>query len=283
MKNNLFGYRIKRHGIYDAISKILVFTGAVLMTLPIIWLIASSFKHQMEIYQLPPVLFSRRPTLDNLRQLFVDSKALQWLTNSTLVSLFTTIGTIITGTMAAYAFSKLNFYGRKTLFIIFVSSIMIPNEVMIVPLFNLILKLKLQNTITGMALPAIASAIGFFMMKGFIDSISDSMRESAKIDGASEFMIFYRIILPMCKPGIGALFILTFVRSWNNYLWQLLMGTQKSSMTLMVGVSTLFSDIDPNMALKVAGAAIGAVPMLVVFFVFQKYFTRGISMGAVKG
>lgn len=138
------------------------------------------------------------------------------------------------------------------------------------------------NTLSGMIWPNVATAFGVFMLKGFFDSIPDSLRESAKMDGASEFTVFYKIMLPMVKPGIGALFILNFVNVWNDYLWQLVVGQSENSKTLMVGVATLMQDLNPNFAYKMAGATVAAIPMLFIFMIFQRYFTKGISIGAVK-
>jgi multiple sugar transport system permease protein len=159
---------------------------------------------------------------------------------------------------------------------------MVPKEVMIVPLFRIIQDFGMVNSLNGMIWPNVATAFGVFMMKGFFDSIPDSLRESAKIDGASEFTVFYKIMMPMVKPGIGALFILNFVQVWNDYLWQLVVGQEENSKTLMVGIATLMQDLNPNFAYKMAGATVAAIPMLVIFIFFQKYFTSGISIGAVK-
>lgn len=130
--------------------------------------------------------------------------------------------------------------------------------------------------------PNVATAFGVFLLKGFFDSIPDSLREAAKIDGASEFKIFFKIMLPLVKPGLGALFILNFVQVWNDYLWQLVVGQEESSKTLMVGIATLMQDMNPNFAYKMAGATVAAVPMLLIFIFFQKYFTKGITIGSDK-
>ena len=159
---------------------------------------------------------------------------------------------------------------------------MIPKEVMIVPLFRIIQELGMVNTLNGMIWPNVATAFGVFLLKGFFDTIPDSLREAARIDGAGEFYTFYKIILPIVKPGIGALFILNFVQVWNDYLWQLIVGQDESSKTLMVGIATLMQDLNPNFAYKMAGATVAAVPMLLIFIFFQKYFTKGLSIGAVK-
>jgi multiple sugar transport system permease protein len=266
----------------DIIFNGLVIVFAVLNLFPLYWLFTSSLKNSSDVVKMPPDWFPKTFTLSNYVDVFNNQPALRWAFNSIFVSLFSTIALIIVSCLAAYAFSKLKFKGKNVIFIIFISSLMVPKEVMIVPLFRIIQDLGMVNTLSGMIWPNVATAFGVFMLKGFFDSIPDSLRESAKIDGAREFTIFYKIMLPMVKPGIGALFILNFVQVWNDYLWQLVVGQEENSKTLMVGIATLMQDLNPNFAYKMAGATVAAVPMLLIFIFFQRYFTSGISIGAVK-
>jgi multiple sugar transport system permease protein len=266
----------------DIILNGLVIFFAVLNLFPLYWLFTSSLKNSSDVVKMPPDWFPKTITFSNYVDVFNNQPAFRWAFNSIFVSLVSTIALIIVSCLAAYAFSKLKFKGRNVIFIIFISSLMVPKEVMIVPLFRIVQDLGMVNSLNGMIWPNVATAFGVFMLKGFFDSIPDSLRESAKIDGASEFTVFYRIMLPMVKPGIGALFILNFVQVWNDYLWQLVVGQDENSKTLMVGIATLMQDLNPNFAYKMAGATVAAVPMLLIFIFFQKYFTSGISIGAVK-
>lgn len=266
----------------DVILNSLVIFFAVLNLFPLYWLFTSSLKNSSDVVKMPPDWFPKTITFSNYVDVFNNQPAFRWAFNSIFVSLVSTIALIIVSCLAAYAFSKLKFKGKNVIFIIFISSLMVPKEVMIVPLFRIIQDLGMVNSLNGMIWPNVATAFGVFMLKGFFDSIPDSLRESAKIDGASEFTVFYRIMLPMVKPGIGALFILNFVQVWNDYLWQLVVGQDENSKTLMVGIATLMQDLNPNFAYKMAGATVAAVPMLLIFIFFQKYFTSGISIGAVK-
>lgn len=266
----------------DIVFNILVTFFAVLSLFPLYWLFTSSFKNSSDVVKMPPDWFPKTLTLSNYIDVFNNQPALRWAFNSIFVSLISTVALIIVSCLAAYAFSKLKFKGKNIIFIIFISSLMVPKEVMIVPLFRIIQDFGMVNTLGGMIWPNVATAFGVFMLKGFFDSIPDSLRESAKIDGASELTIFYKIMLPMVKPGIGALFILYFVQVWNDYLWQLVVGQTKESKTLMVGIATLMQDLNPNFAYKMAGATVAAIPMLIIFILFQRYFTTGISIGAVK-
>ncbi|MEL5989114.1 carbohydrate ABC transporter permease [Kurthia gibsonii] len=266
----------------DIISNIIVVFFAVLSLFPLYWLVTSSLKNSADVVKMPPDWFPKTFVWSNYTDVFNNQPAFTWAYNSIVVSLVSTLALIAVSTMAAYAFSKLRFKGRNVIFIVFISSLMIPKEVMIVPLFRIIQDFGMVNTLSGMIWPNVATAFGVFLLKGFFDSIPDSLREAAKIDGASEFTIFFRIMLPLVKPGIGALFILNFVQVWNDYLWQLVVGQETGSKTLMVGIATLMQDLNPNFAYKMAGAVVAAVPMLIIFVMFQKYFTKGITIGSDK-
>jgi len=273
--------KIKREK-FDIVANILVSFFAILSLFPLYWLFTSSLKNSADVVKMPPDWFPKTITFSNYVELFSNQPAFRWAFNSIVVSLVATVALIIVSCLAAYAFSKLQFKGKNIIFIIFISSLMIPKEVMIVPLFRIIQNLGMVNSLHGMIWPNVAVAFGVFLLKGFFDSIPDSLRESARIDGASEIRILYQIMLPIVKPGIGALFILNFVQVWNDYLWQLVVGQENHVKTLMVGVATLMQDLNPNFAYKMAGATVGAIPMLIIFALFQSYFTRGLSMGAVK-
>jgi multiple sugar transport system permease protein len=280
---NMFGRKDKiKKEPFDIASNIFVTFFAVLSLFPLYWLFTSSLKNSSDVVKMPPDWFPKTITLSNYVEVFNSQPALRWTYNSLVVSLVSTVALIVVSCLAAYAFSKLKFKGRNFLFIIFISSLMVPKEVVIVPLFRIIQDLGMVNTLNGMIWPNVATAFGVFLLKGFFDSIPDSLRESAKMDGASELTVLYRIMLPIVKPGIGALFILNFVQVWNDYLWQLVVGQQNEVKTLMVGVATLMQDLNPNFAYKMAGATVAAIPMLIIFLLFQNYFTRGLSMGAVK-
>ena len=266
----------------DIITNLIVLFFAVISLFPLYWLVTSSFKNSSDVVKMPPDWFPKTFTLSNYVDVFNNQPAFKWAYNSLFVALVSTFALIIVSALAAYAFSKLNFKGKKIIFVIFISSLMIPKEVMIVPLFRIIQDFNMVNTLSGMIWPNVATAFGVFLLKGFFDTIPDSLREAAKIDGASEFKIFYKIMLPLVKPGIGALFILNFVQVWNDYLWQLVVGQDVHSKTLMVGIATLMQDLNPNFAYKMAGATVAAIPMLIIFILFQKYFTKGITIGADK-
>lgn len=274
--------KIKNMETYDLITNIIVLLCALLSLFPIFWLLTNSFKTSADIYKMPPEILPKSLYLGNFKELFKNQPALLWGFNSFFVSFVTTILSVVISSAAAYAFAKLEFKGKKVLFALFIASLMVPKETFIVPLFKIVVAFDWVNTYQALIIPNLAMCFGVFMLKSFFESIPDSIRESAKLDGANEWTIFWKLMLPIAKPGIGALFILNFVTFWNDYLWQLLMARDKEMNTLTVGVAGLMQEINPNIGLRVAGAAIAALPMIVVFFAFQKYFTKGIAAGAVK-
>lgn len=273
----------KRMSAPEKVLQALVLCGAVLNLFPLYWLISNTFKFSSDVTKMPPDWWPVNFTLKNYLSIFTTTNAFRWLFNSALVAFVGTSLVVLVSALASYGFAKLKFTGSKVLFAFFVGTLMVPKESYIVPLFSLMSKMKMTNTYMSMIAPVVAMPFGVFMLKSFFDGIPDAMRDSAKIDGANELTIFYKIFMPMAKPGLGALFILMFVRFWNDYLWQLLMAKTDVMKTMMVGIASLMVDNRPDIARKLTGAACSAIPMIIVFLSFQKYFTRGISVGAVKG
>ncbi|RUS46696.1 carbohydrate ABC transporter permease [Cohnella sp. AR92] len=272
----------KKRDSYDVVANIVIVFFAICNLFPIYWLFTSSLKNSSDVIKMPPDWWPKTFTFSNYTEVFDSQPALRWTFNSLYVAGLSTILLVVTSSMAAYAFSKLRFKGKMVIFVIFISSLMVPKEVMIVPLFRIAQDLGLVNDLHGMIWPNVAVAFGVFLLKGFFDSVPDALREAARIDGAGEVRTFLQIMIPIVKPGIGALFILNFVQVWNDYLWQLVIGQEKEMKTLMVGIATLMQDLNPNFAYKMAGATVAAIPMLIIFLLFQGYFTRGLAGGAVK-
>lgn len=277
---------MKKHGKRlekpDIALNIVVIFFAILNLFPLYWLFTSTFKTSAGIFKMPPDWFPTNPTLQNYIDLLGGQPTLRWAFNSLFVSVATTLLVVVCASMAAYAFSKLDFPFKKPLFLLLISSLMIPKEIFIVPLFKIILKLEWSDSYAAMIFPNVATAFGVYLLFNFFDTVPDSIRESGKLDGAGELRVFTQLILPMVKPGIGALFILNFVNVWNDYLWQMLIARSRNMMTLMVGTASLMQEINPNFAYKMTGATVAAIPMLIIFLLFQRYFTGGLTMGAVK-
>ena len=191
--------------------------------------------------------------------------------------------TCFTAAMAGYALAKKRFIGRSVVFTLIVCAMALPKQVILIPLLREMSSLHLYNTIWAVILPIVGWPFGVFLIKQFGEGIPGEMMEAAKIDGANEWKTFTAIAYPMIKPGVGALAIFTFINSWNDYFMQLIMLSSTSNLTISLGIAKLQAENATDFGLIMAGAALAAVPIIVVFLIFQKYFTKGITMGAVKG
>ena len=186
-------------------------------------------------------------------------------------------------TLSGYAFAKKRFPGRTIFFWLILSTLMIPPQVTLVPLYIVVQNLSLSNSLWAVILPGWANVFGIFLMRQYIQTLPTELEEAARIDGCSEPGVFWRIILPLAQPAIGALAIFTFVRYWNDFLWPSMVLIKSQSYTLPVGVASLQSEFSTDFGLIFSGAALAALPMIVFFLLFQRFFLEGVRMGAVKG
>lgn len=271
-KNNLASY----------ISLSIVFIVALLFLFPFYWMISSSFKPLFVAISIPPEWFPKEPIIDNYTYLFRQNTT-RWFLNSFIVSAATTIMVLLTSSMAGYSLSKKKYPGRDAIFWIFVAVMTLPKQVLLVPLFIMMKNFNLFDTYTGLIIPAVGWPFGVFLMKQFTQTMPSELLQSAEIDGCTEWQKFSKIALPLVKPGLGALAIFTFMSSWNDYFWQLIMIKTTLMKTLPLGVASLQEEFSKNYGVIMAGSTLASLPMLVVFLVFQKYFTQGITLGAVKG
>jgi multiple sugar transport system permease protein len=258
---------------------------ALASLLPLYWMIIGSFKIQTNAMAVPPEFWPSAPTLENWQKLlFGRSPTWRWLLNSIAVASISAALAVLTSALAGYAFGKKDFPGRKLLFWLIIITMMLPKQISLIPLFILMRKQDWFNTYQGMIVPWIAYPFGIFLFKQYMQSIPNELIEAARIDGAGELRTFFNIVLPLSKPAIGALSIFAFVAAWNDFLWQLILVTERNMFTLPVGVSKLVSNLSNyNLGLAMAGATFAFIPMLIVFLAFQDYFVKGITLGAVKG
>lgn len=267
---------------YSVLSSILLILIALGFIFPFYWIITGSFKLSTVAAKLPPEWFPMNPTLDNYRQLF-RNPALAWVGNSVFVSVFAMLFTCVTAAMAGYVLAKKRFFGRAAIFSALVCAMALPKQVVLVPLVRVMNALGLFNSAWAVILPTVGWPFGVFLMKQFSESIPTEMLEAARIDGAGEMRTFLSIVTPMIRPAFGALAIFTFINTWNDYFLQLVMLQSRTKLTIGLGVATLQSEFSTNYGLLMAGAALGAVPIVTIFICFQNYFTQGIALGAVKG
>ena len=267
---------------YQVISVILLIVLAFLFTFPLYWIITGSFKGPKAVNARIPVWFPTEPTMLNSDKLFT-KPAWLWMFNTVLVCVLAMLFTCIAASLGGYALAKKRFVGRTVIFSIFVCAMALPKQVILIPLLKEMAFLKMHNTLWAVILPTVGWPFGVFLMKQFSENIPGELLEAAKIDGAGEARTFTQIVLPMIKPGIGALAIFTFINTWNDYFLQLIMLNSTEVLTISLGIAKLQSEMSTDYGLIMAGAALGSIPIIIIFLMFQKFFTRGITMGAVKG
>jgi multiple sugar transport system permease protein len=266
-----------------ALLHVALIAGLILMVGPFVWMTLGSFKTTGELRQLPPTFIPENPTLDNYDQLFERLDFPRYFFNSTVVALAVTAGNLLFCSMLGYALAKLEFPGKRVLFGLMLATLMVPSIVTFMPLFVLESNMNLNNIHLGLILPFVAGALGAFLMRQFISGIPDELIDAARIDGAGEYRIFFRIILPLCGPALATLAILTFLGSWNAFLWPLVSASTEDMYTLPVAVA-LFSigQQQSNVALQMAGAVVVVLPVVVLFFAMQRYIIQGIATTGIK-
>lgn len=255
----------------------------VLFIFPFYWILTGAFKSQPDTIVVPPQWWPTAPTLENFQQLIVQNPAMKWLWNSIFISVTTMLLVCMTSALAGYVLAKKRFYGQRLLFALFVAAMALPKQVILVPLVRIVNFLGIHDTMAAVILPLVGWPFGVFLMKQFSENIPTELLESAKIDGCGELSTFWNVAFPIVKPGFAALAIFTFINSWNDYFMQLVMLTSRDNLTISLGVATMQAEMATNYGVIMAGAAMAAVPIVVIFLVFQKSFTQGITMGAVKG
>ena len=209
--------------------------------------------------------------------------AFRWLINTVFMSVVSMLLTCLTSAMAGYVLAKKRFWGRGIVFGLIVCAMALPKQVILIPLLREMNELKLFDTIWAVIFPVVGWPFGVFLLKQFSEGIPSEMVEACRIDGASEWRTFTDVMFPMIKPGVGACAIFTFINAWNDYFMQLIMLSTSSKLTISLGIATMQGESSTDYGLLMAGAALASVPIIIVFLVFQKYFTKGITMGAVKG
>ena len=268
--------------VYQVLCVAALIIVALLFTFPLYWIITGSFKGPQAVNARVPVWFPTEPTLLNYEKLF-EKPALMWMFNTVFVCVAAMALTCVAASMGGYALAKKRFTGRALIFSIFVCAMALPKQVILIPLLKEMAFLNLHNTLWAVILPTVGWPFGVFLMKQFSENIPTELLEAAKIDGAGEVRTFTQIVFPMIKPGIGALAIFTFINTWNDYFLQLIMLNSTEVLTISLGIAKLQSEMSTDYGLIMAGAALGSIPIIAIFLMFQKFFTRGITMGAVKG
>jgi len=290
---------------------------AFLFAFPLYWIITGAFKTGAEINATKPVWFPSEWDVGNFERLMVKRTAplfnlsfggwvikafgyriafdeiiitgpivpgaVRWLINTVFMSVGAMLITCLTAAMAGYVLAKKRFWGKTLIFSLVVCAMALPKQVILIPLLREMSALELYDTIWAVIFPIVGWPFGVFLLKQFAEGIPTEMVEACRIDGASEWRTFTDVMFPMIKPGVGACAIFTFINSWNDYFMQLIMLTSNNNLTISLGIATMQGESSTDYGLLMAGAALASVPIIIVFLIFQKYFTKGITMGAVKG
>ena len=273
--------------IISKISLNFIITIIGLITLiPYFFMITSSLKSTAEIMAWPPIIWSKNPNWENVTNLFTEFPANLWIFNSFVVAIAVTVLTVFLCTLAGYAFAKYSFKGKNKLFIFMVATAMIPFPIIMIPLYVLVGRMGMNDTLLGLIIPFVAPAIGIFMMRQFITSVPDELIQAARADGAGEFRIFWQIVVPLVWPGIATLSIITYVNSWNSFLWPLIILRDDLNYTIPLGMTEVFAlsvGQEPQYGQAMAFATLTTIPIIIIFSFVQKYYVAGLSAGAVKG
>jgi multiple sugar transport system permease protein len=257
--------------------------GLLAMSLPFLWMLVSSVKPEAEVRQIPPTWLPETFTLENYQTLFDRLSFPTYFFNSTLVAIVVTLGNVVFCSMLGYALAKLEFRGKRVIFALVLGTLMVPAIAILVPLFVLVSNLGLTNTYAGLILPYLAAPIGVFLMRQYFLGLPDELIQAARVDGASEFRIFWNVMLPLCGPALATLAILTFLGSWNNFIWPLVVAQTEDRYTLPVALA-LYS-VGQNATqygVLLAGAVVVVLPVIAIFLALQRYFVQGIAMTGIK-
>ena len=259
---------------------------AVTSLFPLYWMAITAIKPSVLVITTPPELIPARVTSRNF-QVLLNAGVIRWTLNSLIVAGAVTLAQLLFASMAGYAFAKKQFPGKELLFWIYVSSMMVPIYALIVPLYRMMSTFNLLDTYAALILPGIAAPFGVFLMRQFIQTLPSELIDAARIDGCSELMVYWRLIVPLSTPGLAVLGIFAFSDQWASFFWPLVVTGSRDMRVLTVGIASLQSfDVTSGMkdyGVMMAGATWMAVPMFVIFFLSQRYFVKGITLGALKG
>ncbi|MEO6019744.1 MAG: carbohydrate ABC transporter permease [Knoellia sp.] len=261
----------------------LLSVAVVIVSSPFVWMVVGSFKTTSELRRSPPTWWPENATLDNYSELFSRLDFGTYFFNSTVVAVVVTVGNLLFCSMLGYALAMLDFPGKKALFGVVMATLLIPGVVTFVPLFVLVANVGLVDTLPGLMLPFLAAPFGVFLMRQFILGLPRDLLDAGRVDGAGEFRIFARIFLPLCGPALATLGILTFLGSWNNFLWPLVVAQTENTYTLPVALALYSKGQNAtNYGLLLAGATVVVTPVLLVFLAFQRRVIEGIATTGIK-
>jgi multiple sugar transport system permease protein len=273
----------RRRPGWSVITYALLTIAGLLSLFPLYWLFETSLTPQQFVVKVPPELIPKDLSFQNYQRLFATTPVVRWLVNTLAIAGSITVFHLLFDSMAGYAFAKRRFPGRSALFWLVLSTLTVPAQVTLIPVFFLLKNLNLLDSYPGVILPGFADVFGVFLMKQYIQTLPSELESAGRVDGASEWQIYQHIILPLCTPALAVLAIFTFQRYWNSFILPLVVLRDSFKYPIQVGLATLQGEFNTDYGMLMTGAAVAAIPMMLVFFAFQRYFVEGIRIGGVKG
>lgn len=259
----------------------LLLMGGIVMVMPILYMLATSFKYPHEVYDLS--LIPKEPTLENYAYVLEDGRFFRWFLNSLGIAVTVTLSNVFFDSLVGYTLAKFRFRGRYLVFIAILSTLMIPTEMLVIPWYVMAKTFGWLDSYWGIMFPGMMTAFGTFLMKQFFETVPDDFLEAARIDGLSEFQIWWQIAMPLVTPALSALAIFTFLGNWTAFIWPLIVTTSRDFYTLPVGLTSFAVEQQIQWELIMTGAAIATLPTLIMFLVFQRYIVRGVVLAGLKG
>ena len=257
--------------------------GVGVTVFPFLWMVLTSFKTVGEAMQIPPTFFPKQFLVAAYGQIITALPFARVYLNTIISTVVTTIVQVMFCSMAAYAFARIEFPFKNVIFVLILSVLMVPGQIFLIPQYQIIQKLGLLDTIPALFLPNLFSAFGTFLLRQFFMSLPKELEEAAFLDGCSRYQIFWKIMLPLTKPGIVSLVIFTAKFAWNDFMWPLIVNTSPKMMTLGPALSTLEGQYTTKYPMQMAGAVMAVIPIIVLFFIFQKQFIEGVAQSGIKG
>ncbi len=276
---------VRARALGDATAWVLLGLGSVVMLVPFLWMVLMSVKSLDEVYTFPPVILPREWLFSNYLEVWHQVPVTRFFANSSMVSLLVTLGVLMTSSLGGYSFARIEYPGRNTIFLMYLSTMMIPFAVIMIPLFWQMRLFGWVNHLAALIVPGLFSAWGTFLMRQFMLAIPKELEEAAEIDGCNHLRIYAQIIVPLCKPVMATLAIFTFMGVWNDFLWPLIMISSRNKKTLPLGLAGFQQRVSLNTPwhLVMALAVVSVLPILVIFILGQKYYVRGIVTSGLKG
>ncbi len=270
-----------RRPVARVLLYVILLIGGLAMIFPFVWMVISSLKSASEIYTLS--LIPQNPSLANYQEVLNNTSFVRWFANSLIVALITTASVAFFDSLVGYVLATYRFPGRQLIFLLILSTLMVPTEMLVIPWYVMSINMGWTNSYWGIMFPGLISAFGIFLMRQFFLGVPNDLIDAARLDGFGEFRIFWKIALPLVKPALAALCIFAFLGNWNAYIWPLIVVRSDEMRTLPVGIAFFSSESGSAFHLIMAAAAMATIPVIIVFLIFQRQIIKGIALTGVKG